>query len=73
MRVTDLVGWVATAVVVGSYAFKHPGMLRRVQMLGAAIWIAYGVLTQAAPVVVANILVFGAAGWASRRQPDPEV
>ena len=68
MNLTDLVGWTATAVFVGSYAFKQPEMLRRVQMIGASIWIGYGVLMQATPVVVANVLVLGAAAWASRRR-----
>ncbi len=68
MNLADLVGWTATAVFVGSYAFKQPEMLRRVQMVGASIWIGYGVLMQATPVVVANVLVLGAAAWASRRR-----
>jgi hypothetical protein len=41
-------------------------------MAGATMWIVYGVLMQAAPVVVANVLVLGAAGWASRRSLEPE-
>ena len=68
MNLADLVGWTATAVFVGSYTFKQPEMLRRVQMIGASIWIGYGVLMQATPVVVANVLVLGAAAWASRRR-----
>jgi hypothetical protein len=36
-------------------------------MVGAALWIGYGLLVQAAPVVTANALVLGAAAWASRR------
>jgi hypothetical protein len=72
VQATDLIGWVATAVFVGSYAFKQPDTIRRVQMAGAAIWIGYGVLMQAPPIVVANLLVLGAAAWTSRRQPDAE-
>jgi hypothetical protein len=68
MHAVDLVGWMATLVFVGSYAFKQPATLRRVQMLGASIWIGYGVLMQATPVIVANVLVLGAAGWASLRK-----
>ncbi len=36
-------------------------------MVGAALWIGYGVVMQAAPVITANVLVLGAAAWASRR------
>ena len=68
MSTADLVGWTATAVFVGSYAFSRPETLRRVQMLGASIWIGYGILMQATPVIVANVLVLGAAGWASLRR-----
>jgi hypothetical protein len=32
------------------------------------MWTAYGVLQHAAPVVVANLLVLFAAGYASRRE-----
>jgi hypothetical protein len=67
MVVTDWLGWTATGVFVASYACRRPETLRRVQMAGATMWIVYGVLMQAAPVVVANVLVLGAAAWASRR------
>jgi hypothetical protein len=67
MRFVDLIGWTATAVFVGSYAFRHPDRLRQAQMVGAAIWVGYGVLMQAPPIIVANLLVLGAAGWASWR------
>ena len=60
----DYLGWAATAVFVGSYLCKRPETLKRVQMLGALMWVAYGVLIQATPVVAANLLVFAAAGWA---------
>ena len=60
---TDLLGWVATAVFVGSYFFKRPAWLRAAQMVGAALWIVYGAMISAIPVVVANGLVFAAAAW----------
>ena len=60
---TELLGWVATAVFVGSYFFKRPAWLRAAQMAGAALWIVYGVMISAIPVVVANGLVFAAAAW----------
>ena len=63
----DAIGWVATAVFVGSYLCTRAEALRRVQMVGAALWIGYGVVMQAAPVVTANVLVLGAAALASRR------
>jgi hypothetical protein len=62
-------GWGATAVFVGSYFCLRPSWLRGAQMLGAALWVLYGVLISASPVVVANLLVFAAAAWTMFRQP----
>ena len=69
----DWIGWLATAVFVGSYLCRRADALRKVQMLGAALWVGYGVLTQAAPVVAANLLVLGAAAMASLRARDSAV
>ena len=60
---TQILGWVATAVFVGSYFFVKPAALRAVQMIGAVLWIIYGVLIEATPVIAANALVFAAAAW----------
>jgi hypothetical protein len=59
----ELLGWTATAVFVGSYFFIRPSVLRCVQMFGALLWVTYGVLIGASPVIVANLLVFAAAAW----------
>jgi hypothetical protein len=67
----ELLGWAATAVFVGSYFFSRALHLRAVQMLGALLWITYGALIGASPVIVANALVFSAATWTIvRRAPD---
>lgn len=63
LSLTDWLGWTATAVFVGSYFFRQPAALRGIQMLGAALWILYGVLIAARPVIAANVLVFAAAAW----------
>jgi hypothetical protein len=65
----ETIGWAATAVFVGSYFFPRPALLRITQMLGALLWIVYGVLISAAPVIVANALVFSAAAWTLLRKP----
>lgn len=60
---SELLGWTATGVFVASYFFSAPAVLRGLQMLGAALWILYGIWIGAAPVIVANVLVFSAAAW----------
>jgi hypothetical protein len=61
-------GWCATAVFVASYFFAKPSLLRSVQMAGALLWVTYGLLINASPVIVANLLVFGAAAWTALRK-----
>ena len=61
-------GWAATGIFVASYFFASPSRLRAFQMLGALLWIIYGLLIHALPVIVANVLVFAAAAWTSLRK-----
>jgi uncharacterized protein involved in response to NO len=65
----ECLGWAATGVFVASYFFAKPSWLRGVQMLGALLWISYGMLIGSLPVIVANLLVFAAAAWTSLRKP----
>jgi hypothetical protein len=61
----DWIGWIATAIFVSSYACKDPAALRRVQALAASLWVVYGAIIHATPVVVANLLVAGLAVYSS--------
>ena len=70
MTIVDYLGWTATAVFVSSYFYNGSTALRRTQMAGSVLWMLYGVVMHAAPVVVANLLVFGAAAWTGWRSAD---
>jgi uncharacterized protein with PQ loop repeat len=59
------IGWIATAVFAISYFFKTPKALRIVQAAAALLWVTYGVLIHAMPVVVANVIVALAAVYSS--------
>jgi hypothetical protein len=48
--------------------FVRPSLLRGAQMFGALLWIVYGLLINASPVIVANVLVFAAAAWTTLRK-----
>lgn len=65
----DSIGWLATATFVGSYFCKQPVTLRRVQAVGALLWLTYGALIHAMPVVVANVIVASVAIWSSFQPP----
>ena len=57
----DWIGWVATALFAGSYFFKQPMALRKVQALAALLWVVYGLTIHALPVVAANVVVAAVA------------
>ena len=57
----DLFGWCATMVFACSYLFSSAVALRWVQAGAAVLWIAYGVLSHAPPVIAANVIVAVAA------------
>ena len=53
----EWIGWIATAVFAVSYFCRQPAALRRVQALAAVLWIGYGIVIGATPVIVANLVV----------------
>jgi hypothetical protein len=64
----NVIGWIATAVFAASYFFRQPSTLRKIQAGAACLWIAYGLLLGALPVVAANVIVAIAALWSSRKR-----
>lgn len=68
MRPIDLLGYIATGTFAASYFLKGPTALRRLQATAALLWIAYGLLIQSMPVVVANALVAAIALLSSLRR-----
>ena len=60
-----VIGWLATAVFASSYFFRRQLTLRRIQAGAALLWVVYGMAIAAAPVVVANLIVAGAALYSS--------
>jgi hypothetical protein len=57
----DVIGWTATAIFSASYFFRRPAALRRLQAGAACLWIVYGLMIHATPVVAANLIVAAAA------------
>ena len=68
------IGWVATAVFAGSYLCKDPAVLRRTQAAAAVLWVVYGAVIGAMPVIVANLIVAVVALWSSlpRQRPSDD-
>jgi hypothetical protein len=53
----ETLGYVATAVVVGSFAIQDVKKLRIANVCGSLLWIAYGFLKQDNPVIFVNISI----------------
>jgi len=68
----DWIGWVATATFASSYFCKQPVVLRRVQGLAALLWMSYGFLIHALPVIIANMVVAAIALFSSFRSAGRE-
>ena len=65
MHLLTWIGWIATAVFSTSYFFKGASTLRWIQAGAALLWVIYGLLIHAMPVVAANVIVASAAVWSS--------
>jgi Bacterial inner membrane protein len=61
----DWLGWVATAIFLASYACKDPKKLRLTQAAAALLWVGYGIVLRAVPLIVANLLVAAVAVYSS--------
>jgi len=68
--VFEWIGWIATAVFAVSYFCRRPAALRRIQALAALLWIGYGVIIKAPPIIVANLVVAAIAVISSFQRRD---
>jgi hypothetical protein len=68
MNILNAIGWIATAVFAVSYFCKEAATLRKIQAAAALLWVIYGAAIGALPVVVANLIVAGAAVYSSVAQ-----
>ena len=64
---SEVIGWLATAIFSGSYFVRNPATMRWVQACAAICWILYGVLLHARPVIVANLIVVSLAAFTAWR------
>jgi len=53
----ETLGWIANAVVVGSFGIQNQRKLRIVNMSGSILWLGYGFLKQDNPIIFVNISI----------------
>jgi 4-amino-4-deoxy-L-arabinose transferase-like glycosyltransferase len=54
---TEILGWVATALVLLSFTIQDMRRLRLVNMLGCILWIGYGFILMIKPVIFVNVSI----------------
>ena len=54
---TEILGWVATALVLLSFTIQDMRRLRIVNMLSCILWIGYGFILMIKPVIFVNVSI----------------
>ena len=54
---TEILGWIATAVVLLSFTVQDMRKLRLVNLIGCFLWIGYGFILMSKPVIFVNISI----------------
>jgi hypothetical protein len=57
MTAVDILGWVATGVIVLSFTVKDMWRLRIVNSVGTLLWLVYGGVKGDYPLLVVNALI----------------
>ena len=57
MNYLEIVGWIATFVVIGSFLINDMLKLRSVNLVGATLWLIYGKIAGSFSIMFLNIVV----------------
>lgn len=57
MNYLEIVGWIATFVVIGSFLINDMLKLRSVNLVGATLWLVYGIISGSFSIMFLNIVV----------------
>lgn len=71
LNVVELVGYLASALVVASFAMKSVVRLRIVSLVGSVIFVIYGVLLGSIPLIITNLAAAALNLWNLRREFRP--
>lgn len=64
----ELVGYLASALVVASLAMTSVVRLRTVSLIGSLVFVAYGALLPSIPIIITNAAVAGLNIWFLRKE-----
>ena len=63
ISITELVGYLATGVVLVSFLMKQMKMLRIISIIGCGLFVIYGVLLTSYPIIVTNVAIIIINGY----------
>ncbi|MDA0985820.1 MAG: lactate dehydrogenase, partial [Bacteroidetes bacterium] len=57
MNTLEIIGWIATTIVISSFLINDMIRLRTVNLIGAFCWFLYGVLAASPSIISLNIVI----------------
>lgn len=69
---TEIVGYVASALIVLSLAMTSVVRLRLISLVGSLTFVTYGVLIGAVPIILSNAIIAGLNVWFLSREFGPK-
>ena len=57
MNYLEIIGWIATFAVIGSFLINDMLKLRSVNLIGATLWLVYGIIAGSFSIMFLNIVV----------------
>ncbi len=57
IELIDTIGWVATFFIIVSFLIDNIFWLRVVNLIGASLWLAYGVIDLSYSIIFLNIVI----------------
>jgi uncharacterized protein with PQ loop repeat len=59
----ELIGYIASALVLFSFFFRNIKTLRTVNSFGCAFFVAYGILLGSIPIIITNVAILLVNGY----------
>jgi hypothetical protein len=71
LNVVEIIGYVASALVVASFAMKSVVRLRIVSLIGSVVFVGYGIMLGSIPLIITNVAAAALNLWNLRREFRP--
>jgi hypothetical protein len=68
LNVVEIIGYLASALVVASFAMKSVVRLRIVSLIGSVVFVVYGVMLGSIPLIITNAAAAALNLWNLRRE-----